>query len=273
MTFTGLTANRLYRIAYFNGVQQAVNQTSNFTGDIILDGLGVGIYTDIVVSDVYNGCSDSVAQVILETIVFDPSMIYESPSTCNSTDGALIIAGLSAGFSYDITCTLESTTITKSFIADLNGKLIISGLLHGHYTNLIVEESLTKCSKLFGSVDLLSPLFTTIIELWDEDVCGTNTGMMMMISDLAAGMPYDLTYNFESEEYSYRYTADSDGAIKVTVLSIGIYNNITISADSGACQSTTLLSSELACAEEERNCFKITSFLLLIMTAIMTIGF
>lgn len=259
MIFTGLTANRLYRITYFNGVRQAVNQTSNSTGEIILDGLGAGIYTDIVVSDVYNGCSDSVAQVILETIVFDPWLLYESPSSCNSTDGALIIAGLSAGFNYEITYTMESTTITKSFSADSNGKLIISGLLHGHYTNIIIEESMTKCSQLLGSIDLLSPVFTATIELWDEDVCETNLGMMI-ISDLIVDMPYNLTYNFESKEYSYHFTADSDGAIRITGLSTGVYNNITISADSGACQSTTLLSLKLACAEEEQNCFKIKSF-------------
>ncbi|MBO3099789.1 T9SS type B sorting domain-containing protein [Gelidibacter pelagius] len=259
ITFTGLIANRQYRITYFEDVQQAVTQTSNSIGEITLDGLGAGLYKNIVVEDILNGCLDSVAKVTLETTDFDPSMTSESPSTCSSTDGSLIITGLSAGFSYDIAYTLESSTTTKSFIADANGQVIVSGLVHGYYTDLVVEESLTECSKLFGSVDLLSPLFTATIELWDEGVCGTNTGMMI-ISDLAPGSSYNLTYNFESVDYSYHYIADSDGTIKVSGLSAGIYSNITIGAESSTCQITSLLSSELACVEDERNCFKTKSF-------------
>ncbi|MBS1575399.1 MAG: hypothetical protein JST09_08870, partial [Bacteroidetes bacterium] len=69
-------------------------------------------------------CNSSQAQSILST----------NPTTCHGSDGTIMISGLVAGGSYQVSYTDDGTPVGPlSFTANSSGQILISGLNAGFY--------------------------------------------------------------------------------------------------------------------------------------------
>jgi large repetitive protein len=88
-----------------------------------------------------------------------PTLFSTNPTTCNGTDGSIIISGLAPGATYQLTYDDDGVTVGPSSItANASGQYTITGLNKGLYSNISLQ--INGCSTdLFTGVILSDPIF------------------------------------------------------------------------------------------------------------------
>lgn len=153
---SNLASNTLYSISYYhNSMLNFQSLTSNINGEVLISGLGKGEYSDIVIEDTFQSC-----QAVIESIILDaPSLSLENnannPTSCDSTDGNIIITNLPPNADYTISYLFNSESITSDFTTNSSGELSIMGLNPGVYENIaIIGNPNNSCYQNIDRVEL-----------------------------------------------------------------------------------------------------------------------
>lgn len=114
-----------------------------------------GTYTVIATKA---GCFSSPATT---TVVINPipnisGISSTNPTTCYGSDGTITLSGLTAGVSYFVTYIYNNTPVSITIIANGSGKVVITGLTAGTYSDFSVS-SFTCISNSVGPVTLSDP--------------------------------------------------------------------------------------------------------------------
>ncbi len=80
ITFSGLSATTEYTVSYDDGSQHSVTETSSSTGELVLTGLGEGIYGNIVVTETATGCTSSFSFIELECFNSNDKKCFKTKS-------------------------------------------------------------------------------------------------------------------------------------------------------------------------------------------------
>ncbi len=78
------------------------------------------------------------------------------PTTCQGANGTITLEGLLAGVSYNVQYSFNGNPVSVTMVADGTGKIVITGLAQGSYTN-ISATSFTCPSNTVGPVTLTDP--------------------------------------------------------------------------------------------------------------------
>jgi len=238
-----LTIDSVYTVNYTkDGTAATATDTADASGDITILSLTAGVYTNISVT--ISGCSsDTLAGPY--TLAAPPIIItYVSsvqPTTCNSTDGAIKISGLTADSVYTVNYTKDGTAATATDTADASGDITISNLTVGVYTNISVTISGCSSDTLAGPDTLAAPPFTvTYSTSTNPTVCGAADGTIVL-SGLTAGVAYTFNYTDTTTgtSHSVADTADASGNLTLTGLVAGVYSGFSVTTI-GGCTSTVL---------------------------------
>ncbi|MBI3134404.1 MAG: gliding motility-associated C-terminal domain-containing protein [Bacteroidetes bacterium] len=113
-----------------------------------------------------------------------------NPSACGSSDGSIIISGLSASTTYDVTYTDGVVTGPTSMTSDGVGTIVISGMNAGTYSNFIV--SLNGCDGTTAStLTLVDPTPPTVNAGVDFSVCAGSPATLMASNPDGAAISWD----------------------------------------------------------------------------------
>lgn len=154
ITISGLIENTEYTVSYFDGSSQTVTLFSNSIGEIMLTGLSIGLYENILIEEVSTGCIDDLGQVRLTTQEFNAEITVTNPTDCGLNNGDITITGLAANTQYAI--TFENDSVESIIqMSDSTGELVIIGLDPGVYSDITIIETTTGCTDDLGSLELI----------------------------------------------------------------------------------------------------------------------
>lgn len=130
-----------YRVQYRkdNMMMGPFDLSSDELGEILIDNLEEGIYSEIRVS--LDGC-ETVAEDII--VLNDPegpvfTLSFENPVNCIESDGTIIIAGLESGTAYTVSYNANGTPVGPlELSSDINGEILIANLEPGNYNSISV---------------------------------------------------------------------------------------------------------------------------------------
>lgn len=187
IAITGLAANTTFTINYKKNTlaQPALLLTTSVIGSLVLTGLTAGIYTDIIVTSP-NGCS---SDPLLPVILVDPtppSTVFVSkvnPTMCFGTNGSITIGGLVNNSTYIINYTRNTILQSPiSLTADVNGRVVISGIAAGVYNN--ITATFNNCtSNQIGPITLNDPTPPLAIANNNTPICQGDTLRLLGSSD------------------------------------------------------------------------------------------
>jgi len=149
IAISGLSNITNYTISYdLDSVAISVTLTSDTAGEIIIDNLAEGNYTNITIEEVSSGCADTLDSVVLVGADLSASITSTNPTSCGSEDGEITISGLLNSENYTISYDLDSVSTSVTLTSNSTGEIAVEDLGSGSYTNIIIEEVLSGC--LFG---------------------------------------------------------------------------------------------------------------------------
>jgi len=158
---TGLSASTTYTVNYTDGSgAQSASLITDGSGNLLIGSLGAGSYSNISVTSAA-GCTSNIISgpVVLSapgtaTIAFVSST---GPTTCSGSDGSIVISGLDNNTSYTVDYKKDGTDVSASITSDGTGKLTISGLTAGSYSDITVTRSGCTSNALAGPFALSDP--------------------------------------------------------------------------------------------------------------------
>ncbi len=118
----------------------------------------VGSFTYYVSEISSSGCEGPRAAITVTVTPSVPSAVAvaSNPTTCAGTDGSILISGLVANTTYQLTYQKGSTTVTANRSSDATGTILVYGLSAGVYSN--ISLSLGNCSSnMLGPFTLIDP--------------------------------------------------------------------------------------------------------------------
>lgn len=150
-----------------------------------------------------------------------------NPSTCNGTDGSIVISGLISDENYIISYEDDGEIVPdQNYIADSNGIIEIINLNSGIYTKINIEWDACSASltTMYQLTDPIVPDFsiskTDITKCFKED--GT-ISFSALLSDTNYNISYELNGNLVNENY----LSDDVGSVTISDLREGTYSNFT----------------------------------------------
>ncbi|WP_046745166.1 T9SS type B sorting domain-containing protein [Kordia zhangzhouensis] len=151
----GGSANENYVVSYnLNGTTETLTISSDASGVIMINNLGAGTYTSIVVEEISTNCITTVNDQVLQStnLTLIPNITH--PSECEVNDGTIAFQGATANATYTVSYELNGITNTVSTVANTQGAIVLENLPFGEYLNIVVEENLTGCADMFASLQL-----------------------------------------------------------------------------------------------------------------------
>lgn len=136
-----------------NNELQSIEILSNEFGVIELSNLSIGEYSSIFVSEINSSCTETLGDFELTTVIFDPIISFDNPSSCESEDGIITISNLIAGNSYTISFN-NGTFQQFSLLANNSGLMNIPNLSVGIYVDIVVTDELNECQVEFSNIEL-----------------------------------------------------------------------------------------------------------------------
>ena len=246
LTLESLTPGATYSVAYDkDGVAQSPQTlTADGSGQIVLDGLSSGSYTNVFVTNTTTTCSGPmpISAILNEPALPAPAVASSvDPSTCSGSDGSITLSGLSAGTGYSVAYDKDGVAQTpQSITADGSGNVVMTALSSGAYTNIIVTSSVTTCSSTSAlSATLSSPVFTITATPANNTDCSAPNGSITITSSLiVSGQSY--TWYYDAEVGSQ--TANASDAIVLEGLNAATYADIWVYDATTGCTSNTIAS-------------------------------
>jgi gliding motility-associated-like protein len=175
---SGLSVSSNYTLNYNDGsvLVGPIPTTSNASGEILINGLNAGNYSNFSISDA--NCSSTISGPIT---LIDPNApvfsvsLGNNPTTCLGTDGAIILNGLTPNTTYTVTYSDGITVVgPNSLTTNASGSINLGGLNSGNYSDFVVE--LLGCiGSQIGPVNLTDPTPPNLIITSPAAVCQPNT--------------------------------------------------------------------------------------------------
>ena len=230
LVFSGLTPSTSYSITYtYDGaVIGPQDFSADDAGDLTITGLGVGQYTDFVVTQ-YD-CTTTSDEIIDLSGTFTIGLTPQNPSSCGGSDGSIVISTLSPGATYSVSYEDDGVMIPASnFTADASGEIELTNLNAGSYSNFLL--TLNDCSINDPTViDLSDPGAPTFTVAGMDITDCENLNGMLILSGLDPSTDYVVTYLFNGGVVGpQNFTSDASGEITITGLGIGQYTDFTVS--------------------------------------------
>jgi uncharacterized repeat protein (TIGR01451 family)/gliding motility-associated-like protein len=214
-------------------------KTSSNAGDILIDNLSKGSYTDVQIT--LNGC---VSNIITGPITIDepfaPTIGIDSssnPTTCGATDGEIVINGLTSGTDYAVSYERNGVLVTLASETAIAGLITISSLTSGSYD--AIKVSTVGCeSNVLGSLSLSDPSAPIIsIDIVNHPATCSGKGSMEIIT-VGNSLAYTINYTYNGVAGTQNATSDGSGRLLFTNLDAGLYENISVTL--GGCTSNTI---------------------------------
>jgi hypothetical protein len=151
-----------------NGIAQSV--TVSPIGAFYLTNLSAGLYTDFAVQladagciPTYSGLDVDLFNPVLPTFTVGTTVL---PTSCNTTDGSIELIDLLTSEPYTVSYVKNGgTPVVAPYTSDSNGKITLTGLAVGNYTNIKVTELSTTCTSTTASVPLTLPTLTATVTM------------------------------------------------------------------------------------------------------------
>jgi len=226
ITLTGLDAGVSYTVNYTGGASlHTFTLTADGSGNIALNGLAAGIYTNFSVTTVA-GC---VSNVITGPVTLTLPLAPPSPTAGNNTpvcDGSAIsftatdgVAGVSYSWSgpAGFASTLQDPSLSASTLSN-NGVYSVTA------TRLGCVSAAATTTVVIHTIPVITHLTYT-----NPSTCQGKDGSITL-SGLVAGEAYTVNYTDNGSPLSITITANAAGDIIITSLSAGTYADITVSS-------------------------------------------
>lgn len=143
----GLLPDSEYSVRYtFNGENLIVQIPSNNKGQVSLNDLGAGNYTNITMSNQGTGCTISIDELILNQPGLSPVISVEPPTSCISEDGYIYISNLLPNATYSISYMKDSREISLQSSTAGNGTLSLNFIAVGKYEHFTISNAEFQCS-------------------------------------------------------------------------------------------------------------------------------
>ncbi|WP_158269137.1 T9SS type B sorting domain-containing protein [Kordia periserrulae] len=238
ISFQSGIANETYTVSYMlNGAGQTVSVTADASGVILLDNLGAGNYTSIIVEEVATSCTTTIGDLVLDSTNFTVTASVINPSGCGMNDGTISFQSGTANETYSVSFMLNGAAQTVSVTADASGVILLNNLDAGNYTSIIVEEVATSCSTTIGDLVLDSTNFTVTASVINPSGCGINDGAISFQSG-TANETYTVSYMLNGAAQTVSVTADASGVILLDNLGAGNYTSIIVEEVATSCSAT-----------------------------------
>ncbi|QNK76221.1 T9SS type B sorting domain-containing protein [Winogradskyella sp. PAMC22761] len=235
---SGLNSNVNYTFTYeLDSVASSITQVSNNSGELSIENLGAGNYTNISIEEVSSGCTDTLDAIVLTGAELSASIASVNPTSCNSEDGEITISGLSNNESYVVTYDFDSVATTVALTSNNSGALNIEDLGDGNYTNISIEEVSSGCTNTLDAIVLTGAELSASIASVNPTSCNSEDGEIT-ISGLSNNESYVVTYDFDSVSTTVALTSNNSGALNIEDLGDGNYTNISIEEVSSGCTDT-----------------------------------
>ncbi len=238
--FNNLTNYKVYYTK--NGVQTSLALTSNSTGIIVVSNLSSGEYTNFYAT--LNGCTTNT--ITDKITLIDPVLkgitkgTVTSPTTCAGTNGSILINGLNANTTYNLTFTKNNQTTNVTIKSSTAGVLTLSNLSAGEYSNL--NTSLLNCNTntITEKITLVNPPLKNIAKgtFVSPKSCSSKDGSINL-TGFTSNTNYDITYTKNGVNTISNITSTSSGIISITGLNAAEYSNFTGSMN--GCNTNTIV--------------------------------
>ncbi|MGV6862026.1 MAG: T9SS type B sorting domain-containing protein [Putridiphycobacter sp.] len=218
------------------GATQTV--TTDGSGNATVTITGATADQTIALSDIAiaaSGCNTSISNSTTVTVNPNPtySVTGTDPTACGGTDGSLTISGLNASTNYNVSYDDGGATVGPTAVSSNgSGVITITGLDQGTYDNFVVEVAATSCSTNDNTTSINlsdpgSPVISSITST-DPTTCGGVDGTIT-ISGLNPSSTYNVSYDDDGTPVGpLALTTDGSGAILISNLDAGTYNNFSV---------------------------------------------
>jgi len=144
LVFSGLDPNQTYNIGYTDDgiIIPSEAFIANANGDIEIQNLDSGIYTDIEMN--YSGCSTNITSAFELKDPEPPAIdLYKSDMTnCDNLDGKIVFENLTPFTNYNYTYSMGDSVIGPlNADANSNGEIVIGNLARGTYSYFGIEQN------------------------------------------------------------------------------------------------------------------------------------
>jgi gliding motility-associated-like protein len=238
ITISGLSNNADYTITYeLDSVVTLLTITSSNIGEVGIDNLASGSYTNIALEEVLSGCTDTLDSVILTGADLSASISSTEPTGCSSSDGEINISGLANNENYTISYELDSVATSVTVVSTNTGEITIENLSSGSYTSISIEEDSSGCLDTLDSVILTGADLSASVSSTDPTGCNISDGNIV-ISALSNNESYTISYELDSVATSLTLVSTNTGEITIENLTSGSYTSMSIEEDSSGCLDT-----------------------------------
>lgn len=232
LTLSGLTATTTYTVSYSDDGTPvaAAPMTTDGAGEIVINTLDAGDYTDVTVE--LTGCSTTDGGTYTLSDPASPTFTVTKTdiTACGADDGILLIEGLTATTAYDINYSFNATPVgVASMTTNGAGEISLSPLAVGSYTDISVDLAgcVTTDAGPYTFADPASPTYTVTTS--NPTTCLGTEGTITL-SGLTATTNYDVTYTDDGTPVGPAvFTTDGSGDLVINTLDAGSYADITVS--------------------------------------------
>ncbi len=143
------------------------------------------------------------------TLQNTPGYFGTDPSTCNGTDGSILITNLAPNTAYNLSYEDDAMPVTTTVSSTNSGDYTISGLNAGAYTNIILDAN--NCQLASGSLTLFNPIITPTFDPVAPLCNGELLSPLPTISNEGITGSWEPELN-NTATTTYTFTPDSSGA-------------------------------------------------------------
>jgi len=170
--------------------------------------------------------------------VFNSSLLND-PTFCSASDGAILIDGLNALSTYDVSYNDGLSNLGPfSITTDASGAAILTSLSAGAYSNFMISDG--SCSySVASSVNLTDPLAPDFAAsgFTNPSSCQGNDGEIIL-TGLLSNTPYLLSYVDDGVSVGpLNISSDVSGKIQISNLDAGVYSTFVL--DLAGCSGST----------------------------------
>lgn len=242
ITITGFDLDPLtsFEIAYtHNGMPQNLIIESTDTGQLIMTGLGTGLYDNFSISEIGNDdCHGTIEPVELIAPEMETVLNINGTTACNTTDGALMFSELNSEMEYALSY-VNGNGETGEFIQMSNsqGQLEFTSLSAGLYASFTLVEVETSCFAQFEDVLISAPELEIELDVAPASRCGESDAALYLYG-LQPNASYEVGYSHGGSPFSLDLESNSNGILTIMGLDAGTYGSLEVLELSSGCSKT-----------------------------------
>lgn len=191
--------------------------------------------TYYIVTTSADGCTDTAAVNV--TVMPLPVIAVSStdPTTCGGADGSFSIEGLTAGGNYLLT---YNSTTDSAVSANNSGTLLVSGLVEGSYSGMVITTSPGGCSDTDPGVTLVDPNAPFVDAGDPQELCLNSVAVLTASTNGNSTITWDnsisngVPFLQGTGSILYTVTVDSSNCISIDTVSVTMYGAVSGSIDS-----------------------------------------